>query len=270
MPQVTVEYDNLSVEADALVGSASIPSLTNVALGILKVSQALPAACCAAQHILYDPCFLVTASNWIGRPQDQQVACFEECVGCSQSGEPSLDLLLSEELYPDLITAACVFAPSSAGHDTTLAGLQPLTRHVMNQDAANLLQQGQQDVHCMRTATCYSTLLLPCLQGRTTLLVGPPGAGKSVLLQLLAGQFKNTAFCHITGDVRYNGKDKSEFVIQRTAGLVDQYDEHIANLTVHETLDFATACQVGKVKGQDHIIKVLALTSTCVRVCHRL
>ena len=93
-------------------------------------------------------------------------------------------------------------------------------------------------------------------QGRTTLLVGPPGAGKSVLLQLLAGQFKNTAFCHITGDVKYNGKNKSEFVIQRTAGLVDQYDEHIANLTVHETLDFATACQVGKVKGSDPIVKV--------------
>ena len=86
--------------------------------------------------------------------------------------------------------------------------------------------------------------------------MGPPGAGKSVLLQLLAGQFKNTAFCHITGDVKYNGNDKSDFVIQRTAGLVDQYDEHIANLTVHETLDFATACQVGKVKGSDHIVKV--------------
>ena len=83
------------------------------------------------------------------------------------------------------------------------------------------------------------------MQGRTTLLVGPPGAGKSVLLQLLAGHFKNTHFCHITGDIKYNGKHKSDFVIQRTAGLVDQYDEHIANLTVHETLDFATACQVG-------------------------
>ena len=95
------------------------------------------------------------------------------------------------------------------------------------------------------------------LQGRTTLLVGPPGAGKSVLLQLLAGHFKNTAFCRITGDIKYNGKDKKDFVIQRTAGLVDQYDEHIANLTVHETLDFATACQVGKKKvDQDHILKV--------------
>lgn len=110
--------------------------------------------------------------------------------------------------------------------------------------------------------SCSSSDTIPCLldmllQGRTTLLVGPPGAGKSVLLQLLAGHFKNTAFCRITGDIKYNGKDKKDFVIQRTAGLVDQYDEHIANLTVHETLDFATACQVGKKKvDQDHILKV--------------
>jgi len=104
------------------------------------------------------------------------------------------------------------------------------------------------------TYRVLSTVL--CLQGRTTLLVGPPGAGKSVLLQLLAGHFKNTAFCRVTGDVKYNGKDKKEFVIQRTAGL-DQYDEHIANLTVHETLDFATACQVDKkTVKQEHITKL--------------
>ena len=101
---------------------------------------------------------------------------------------------------------------------------------------------------CMGHISSRLVYKLPscCWQGRTTLLLGPPGAGKSVLLQLLAGHFKNSAFCRVTGDVKYNGKDKKEFVIQRTAGLVDQYDEHIANLTVHETLDFASACQVGK------------------------
>ena len=114
------------------------------------------------------------------------------------------------------------------------------------------------------TITSY-LLMLP--QGRTTLLVGPPGAGKSVLLQLLAGHFKNTAFCRITGDIKYNGRDKKEFVIQRTAGLVDQYDEHIANLTVHETLDFATACQVDKKKGEgDHTLKVCVLL-VCLFPC---
>ena len=108
------------------------------------------------------------------------------------------------------------------------------------------------------------------------MLVGPPGAGKSVLLQLLAGHFKNTHFCHITGDIKYNGKHKSDFVIQRTTGLVDQYDEHIANLTVHETLDFATACQVGK-KIPDHTAAALQVShhscsvpSVCIAAVDKL
>ena len=105
------------------------------------------------------------------------------------------------------------------------------------------------------------------MQGRTTLLVGPPGAGKSVLLQLLAGHFKNTAFCRVTGDVKYNGKDKKDFVIQRTAGLVDQYDEHIANLTVHETLDFATACQVDKKTAKHEQVTKLNVRQT-QSLCH--
>ena len=112
--------------------------------------------------------------------------------------------------------------------------------------------------------SCSSLILLTvlCMQGRTTLLVGPPGAGKSVFLQLLAGHFKNTAFCRVTGDVKYNGKDKKDFVIQRTAGLVDQYDEHIANLTVHETLDFATACQVDKKTAKHEQVTKLNVRQT--------
>ena len=37
LPSVTVEYKDMRVEADALVGSAGIPSLFNVALAFLKV-----------------------------------------------------------------------------------------------------------------------------------------------------------------------------------------------------------------------------------------
>ena len=39
-PTVLVEYDQLNVEADALVGSANIPSLSNVLVGTLKVGCA--------------------------------------------------------------------------------------------------------------------------------------------------------------------------------------------------------------------------------------
>ena len=83
------------------------------------------------------------------------------------------------------------------------------------------------------------------------------GGGKSVLLQLLAGQLRQSSFLHMTGDVKYNGCRPNEFVIQNVAGgiglllpscfmrcdlrclsvaypaaaLVDEFDDHIANLS---------------------------------------
>ena len=83
------------------------------------------------------------------------------------------------------------------------------------------------------------------LQGRLTLLLGPPGAGKTVFLQMLAGRIKPSKYLRVGGTVCYNGVPAQEFVIERTVGLVDQYDEHIPNLTVHETLEFAMICQMG-------------------------
>ena len=37
LPSVTIEYRDVEIEADALVGSSSVPSLTNAAWGFLKV-----------------------------------------------------------------------------------------------------------------------------------------------------------------------------------------------------------------------------------------
>ncbi|KAK9829450.1 hypothetical protein WJX72_005937 [[Myrmecia] bisecta] len=142
VPTVTVEYHKLCVEADALIGSAGIPSLTNVALGTLK----------------------------------------------------------------------------------TLVGLGGLSTKPMSilKDVSGVLRPG-----------------------RITLLLGPPGAGKTVYLQALGGQLKPGQFLRINGSVKYNGHTKEEFVLARTAALVDQYDDHIAALTVRETLEFAHECQMG-------------------------
>ena len=41
LPSVTIEYRGIEVEADALVGSSSIPSLTNAAWNFLKVEPLL-------------------------------------------------------------------------------------------------------------------------------------------------------------------------------------------------------------------------------------
>ncbi|KAK9826588.1 hypothetical protein WJX74_004476 [Apatococcus lobatus] len=140
-PTVTVEYQKLNVEADALVGSANIPSLTNV--------------------------FAATLKSLVG-----------------------------------------------------LGGLDTAPLAVLK-DVQGVLKPG-----------------------RITLLLGPPGSGKSAFMQVLAGRMKATSFLRVSGDLRYNGVRPKDFNIARTAAYVHQFDSHIAGLTVHETLTFARACQV--------------------------
>jgi ABC-type multidrug transport system ATPase subunit len=81
--------------------------------------------------------------------------------------------------------------------------------------------------------------------GRLTLLLGPPGSGKSVLMQALSGRLHLHKGLRQDGYIKYNGEDMNTFAVQRTAGLVDQYDQHIPNLTVAETVKFAGDCQIG-------------------------
>ncbi|KAI4379902.1 hypothetical protein MLD38_006141 [Melastoma candidum] len=77
--------------------------------------------------------------------------------------------------------------------------------------------------------------------GRITLLLGPPGSGKTTLLQALAGKLgKDLKF---SGRVTYNGHGMEEFVPERTSAYISQYDLHLGELTVRETLAFSARCQ---------------------------
>ncbi|KAL8127808.1 hypothetical protein AgCh_014659 [Apium graveolens] len=77
--------------------------------------------------------------------------------------------------------------------------------------------------------------------GRMTLLLGPPGSGKSTLLLALAGKLDSGL--KKSGNITYNGHMLDDFCIQRTSAYISQTDNHIAELTVRETLDFAARCE---------------------------
>ncbi|XP_010541365.1 PREDICTED: ABC transporter G family member 42-like [Tarenaya hassleriana] len=78
--------------------------------------------------------------------------------------------------------------------------------------------------------------------GRMTLLLGPPGCGKTTLLLALSGRLRNTSL-QVEGEINYNEHSFSSFVPEKTASYVSQNDVHIPELSVRETLDFSACCQ---------------------------
>ena len=52
-----------------------------------------------------------------------------------------------------------------------------------------------------------------------------------------------TEICQFSGRVTYNGHGMEEFVPERTSAYISQYDLHIGELTVRETLAFSARCQ---------------------------
>nr|QVT92374.1 ABC transporter [Salvia miltiorrhiza] len=76
---------------------------------------------------------------------------------------------------------------------------------------------------------------------RMTLLLGPPGSGKTILLKALAGKLEeDLRVCK--GRITYCGHELSEFVPQRTCSYISQHDLHHGEMTVRETLDFSGRC----------------------------
>ncbi len=82
-----------------------------------------------------------------------------------------------------------------------------------------------------------------------TLLLGPPGCGRSLLMKIASGRISNEVACpqgvSVESDIRLNGVDiKSlRFPLGRIVDFVDQTDTcHAALLTVEETLRYAWQC----------------------------
>ncbi|KAI9003433.1 hypothetical protein DFJ74DRAFT_694843 [Hyaloraphidium curvatum] len=78
------------------------------------------------------------------------------------------------------------------------------------------------------------------LPGRALAVIGPSGAGKTTLIDILAGRKARGAW---TGDVRVNGLPSSR-ALRTHFGIVDARMACIPSMTVRETLEFAAACRM--------------------------
>jgi len=86
------------------------------------------------------------------------------------------------------------------------------------------------------------------LPGRLTLLVGPPGSGKSTFLKALSGRPVGGTIAKFDGQIFYNDEDihqTDKFLVPKVAEYIEQNDTHAPTLTVEETLSFAWECTTG-------------------------
>eukprot|EP01099_Mayorella_cantabrigiensis_P001614 TRINITY_DN1723_c0_g2_i3.p1 TRINITY_DN1723_c0_g2~~TRINITY_DN1723_c0_g2_i3.p1 ORF type:complete len:1322 (-),score=259.68 TRINITY_DN1723_c0_g2_i3:116-4081(-) len=77
--------------------------------------------------------------------------------------------------------------------------------------------------------------------GTMTLILGPPGGGKTSLFNILCNRVKSG---QVSGEVLFNGKEINPLNHNRMVSFVNQLDIHLAPLTLKQTLMFSAQCQM--------------------------
>ena len=88
--------------------------------------------------------------------------------------------------------------------------------------------------------------------GVLTALVGSSGAGKTTLMDVLAGRKTGG---YIEGDIKISGYPKEQSTFARISGYVEQNDIHSPQVTVEESLWFSANLRLSKEvsKNQRHV-----------------
>jgi ABC-type transport system involved in cytochrome bd biosynthesis fused ATPase/permease subunit len=100
------------------------------------------------------------------------------------------------------------------------------------------------------------------LPGRLTALIGTSGAGKTTLMDVLAG--RKTAG-RVTGDIRINGHPKEQATFTRISGYVEQTDVHAPQATVREAVLFSAHMRLDAPRARraafaDEVLSLTELT----------
>jgi len=96
--------------------------------------------------------------------------------------------------------------------------------------------------------------------GRLVAILGPSGAGKTTLINALAGRIDKRKGSEYTGGIFINGKQlDSEFQMSDVSAYVTQEDTLFAFSSVHETLAFASKLRNIPLKRVDEVIRELSL-----------
>lgn len=79
--------------------------------------------------------------------------------------------------------------------------------------------------------------------GVLTALMGVSGAGKTTLMDVLAGRKTGG---YIDGDIKISGYPKNQATFARISGYCEQNDIHSPNVTVHESLIYSAWLRLPK------------------------
>lgn len=108
--------------------------------------------------------------------------------------------------------------------------------------------------------------------GVLTALVGSSGAGKTTLMDVLAGRKTGG---YIEGDIRISGHPKQQRTFARVSGYVEQNDIHSPQVTVFESLCFSSFLRLPKEVNQKqrqvfHHQAFFMVIISCMLVSHNL
>ncbi len=104
------------------------------------------------------------------------------------------------------------------------------------------LQEMKQDGFTETRLKLLSNITGAFRPGVLTALVGVSGAGKTTLMDVLAGRKTGG---YIEGDIRISGYPKNQKTFARIAGYCEQTDIHSPQVTVHESLLFSAWLRLG-------------------------